>query len=796
MTCCIVCVTLQIYLSIAVMNSTRYSRILWSLVVAAASTIHFNRAASTPPFSHSNYTGSAASQKADISLPTLYLLSLLPRNSAATDTENGRDLSLVWNQGPSVYLAGEIAIELINNSSDILDGYSLELLQGDSGCNLAVSRGSVEVIDKLFYNGGKQVLGVAGPGCSAAGLFVSKFISTEKEDISLLTLHLGGSPLFDARLGQFPYSFSMLSHTDTVAMAIIEVMKHSDWNDVVVLYDESQIYFTTLLERFVELNAMGKDSSVPVTSLIFEDYIPFNDIRMSEKRIILLLVGSNLISRILCVSFRNGFVFPEYQWMFVTTAIDEFTSVSTFYGGKPVECGYNYMLDTAQQSLFIEYHFEPVNKTKYSYFGLTYAQIMQKYNDSVKSYNYRTHSSLQPSIWGPAYFDTIWAMALALNNSILELRSKNLELAEFEYGQKEVTKVLRKHLLELSFEGVSGTIEFNRITGFVNRSVDIMQLQEHKLKSILLFNGTHLLQTGTSQLVTIEDSFGTRVPLWTTVLILLTTMLILVLLIGLHCSSLVFRGTPSVKASSLKIIQVAYIGCYLTIIGIVCESIAAFLSSHHRIKCRVEQASFSVLLLGMTLIVATICVRTWRLYRIFVHFVDPGKLVANKYLFIFICFCIVLELPVVLVWGIADPIQPKIIINSRWVYCTSNYSLVWFLALLFYNAIILLFSCYFSLRTLCNKIPQRDFKSNSILNLAYVLTLELTIGITMYVLFQRTWAYDPLPEYLIKNITSLLCLISCCLLLFLPPILPLLNFKRKSGPDRPRYNTKVATFFE
>ena len=770
------------------MNSTRYSRIFWSLVVAAASAIHLNEGASPPHVSHKNDTDSAATK--DVSLPTLYLLSLLPYS-------DDQDL-VVWDQGPSVFLAGQLAIELINNSSDILDGYSLELLQGDSGCNLAVSRGSVEVIDKLFYNGGKQVLGVAGPGCSAAGLFVSKFISTEEENISLLTLHLGGSPLFDARLGQFPYSFSMLSHTDTVAMAIIEVMKHSDWNDVVVLYDESQIYFTTLLERFVELKAMGKDSSIPVASLIFENYIPFNDIRMSEKRIILLLVGSNLISRILCVSFRNGFVFPEYQWMFVGTAIDEFTSVSTFYDGKPVTCELNDLLDIAQQSIIFQDHLEPLNKKKYSYFGLTYAQIMQNYNERVKSYNYWTNSSLQPSIWGPAYFDTIWAMALALNNSILELRSKNLELAEFEYGQKEVTKVLRKHLLEHSFEGVSGTIEFNTTTGFVNRGVDIMQLQERVLKPTLHFNRTHLLQTGTYQLETIEDNFDnygtfTRVPDWATVLILATTLLILVLLIGLHCSSLVFRRARSVKASSLKIIQVAYIGCYLTIIGIVCESIAVFLSSHRAIKCQVEQASFSVLFLGMTLIFATICVRTWRLYRIFVHFVDPGNLVSNKYLFLFICFCIVLELPVVLAWGIADPIQPEIIRNSnlllRRVYCTSDSFLVWFLALLSYNAALLLVSCYFAL--LCNKIPQRDFKSNSILNLAYVLTLELTVGITMYMLFPRT--YDPLPEYLIKNITLLLYMISCCLLLFLPPILPLLKLKEKSGLERRTYKTQSSS---
>ena len=91
-------------------------------------------------------------------------------------------------------LAAKLAVEIINNRSDILHGYTLELLRGDSGCNV-VSKASTSLVENLFYKG-KQVVGIIGPGCSTAGLFVSNIISTNHRGISIPTIHLGGSPVF------------------------------------------------------------------------------------------------------------------------------------------------------------------------------------------------------------------------------------------------------------------------------------------------------------------------------------------------------------------------------------------------------------------------------------------------------------------------------------------------------------------------------------------------------------------------------------------------------------------------
>ena len=719
--------------------------------------------------------------------PTLYLLSLLPYpidtlNFQTTQTQP------VWSEGPSVYLAGELAVDIINEHSDlnILDDYTLRLLQGDGGCNI-IPQTSVALNNHLFHSG-KHALGIIGPGCSPSGLFVSNIISTDERGISLLTLHLGGSPLFTERQN-FPYSFSMLDTTETVANAIIALMKRNMWNKVIVLYDESQLFFTTLLEFFEE--SLGADTSIPVSSLIFENYIPFNEIRESQQRIILLLVGENLLSRILCIAFTNGFTYPTYQWMLVTSVSeDDLVSVDTTYEGRPVSCTRKELLDQANNTIFFQYHFETLDADDENptHSGLSYKEFTRRYRSKIDDHNSRTGSNLQESFWAAVYFDTAWAMALAINDSIKELRKQNLELANFRYGQNQFTDTFRKQLLELEFEGVSGVISFNNNTGFVSRGIDVKQLQagDRGLKRILYYNASGLVPVSTTQLMTIEDNFDnfgrlSEVPVWVSVLLLIFSLLLLTVLAGLQCISIAHRKSPSVKASSLKILHLAYVGCYLTIIGIMFESIATFLSSHRFVKCEIEQVALSLLFCGMTLIFSTICVRTWRLYRIFVHFKNPGMFISDKALFVLVCLCLLLEFPAILAWGLIDPIKPNIVRNFslqlRQVYCTNQSFNIWFTSLLGYNALLLLVSCYFALR--CNMISQKDFKTNSILILAYLLTIELTTGISIYLLHPRT--YDPLPEFAAKTVTFLLYVVSCCVFLFMPPILPLVRLKLNEG---------------
>ena len=709
----------------------------------------------------------------------LTLLSLLPY---PISEGSGRDtVQPVWGEGPAVFLAAKMAVKIINNRSDILQGYRLELLQGDSGCNI-VSKASTALVKNLFYNG-TQVLGIIGPGCSTAALVTSKIISINHRGISIPTIHLGGSPLFVTEREMFPLSFSMLDVPHTSANAILALMQKNGWSSITILYDESHLYYSTIVEHFQQTRIKGL--TIPIASVLYRGHIPFSQIRDSENRIILVLVGQNMLSQVLCITLRNGYVHPTYQLVFMNRRLSDLRAVNAVYDRHRITCNLHEIVESAEQSIFLQYHDSSNSpKKKSTDIGLTQNEFRQRYRKLIRKFNRRENISTEPSVWATFYFDAAWAMALALNNSQDELKSLGLDLAQFKYGQNQITGAIHKQLTRLSFQGISGQIKFNSTTGFISRGIDVLQLRKGELKLLLYFNGSDLVSLNKrTRLQAIEDNFDnfgtvTKVPVPISTLCIIVTAIILILLASFHYTSIVYRSFPSLKASDQKIIQMAYIGSYLTIAAMICESIAVVIDSRGN-QCKLVHTSFLLLFCGMTLIFSTVCSRTWRLYRIFIHFKNPGQFISHRALFFFICLCLAIELPAVLVWGIAYPIYPMPMRNISMglirIYCRSETLKIWFSSLLSYNAIILFLSCYFALR--CYKISQKDFKSNSVLILAYLLTIELTLGTGIYFLLPES--ESPLQEYLAINVTLLVYISSCWLLLFMPPILPLLKSHRR-----------------
>ena len=706
----------------------------------------------------------------------LQILSLLPYPDA-----HNRELDQpAWQEGTPVYLAAQLAVSLINNRSDILKGYQLELLKRNGGCNILPTT-SVSLVESLFYRE-KQVSGIIGPGCSPAGFFVSKIVSTDRRAVSIPTIHLAGSPKF-AKREEFPYSFSMVDHATAAADALLALLQRNRWRSIIILYDESNTYYTTIVEYLQNRLVDETETTIAVASVVYEHHIPFNKIVKSQSRIILLLAGQKMFRIIFCAAFRAGLSYPMYQWVFLNRDLNDLTPINTTYGGRPITCNMTEIHTASNMSILLLYHSKRINRTR-THSGLSQKGFKRRYEKRVKKYNLNTNSTIKPNIyWGSIYFDTAWAMALALNNSIEELETHGLELTMSRYKRNALKKsdIIQKQLLKLSFEGVSGKIKFDEETGFVSRGIDIFQLQRMKMELAIYFNGTDLITPldSKTKLQIIEDNFDNygamiRIPLHVSSLCLFVTLLFTVLLASTHVISLAYRNTPSVKKSNLKIIHTAYFGCYLTVIGIMCGNIGAIVDSPKK-QCQLEQASFVLAFCGMTLTFATICARTWRLYRIFVHYKNPGRFITDRALIIFIISCYALQLPATLYWSIADPVQPDIrndiVSKSTRVYCTNESEIIWFSSLTAYNYIILLLSCYFALR--CNKGSSKSFKSNSVVILAYLLAIEQTMGICSFFLLPNSNSL--LPKYLTINITLLLYVFLCSGLLFLPPILPLLN---------------------
>lgn len=95
---------------------------------------------------------------------------------------------------------------------------------------------------------------------------------------------------------------------------------------------------------------------------------------------------------------------------------------------------------------------------------------------------------------------------------------------------------------------------------------------------------------------------------------LIVTFAMVVLAVPIQIINIVYRNHSAIKANSPHLNHLIFFGCYLTVMGtmlyIIRQKIDADIDSN---LCVTVSWFFSV---GTSLIIGTVCMKTWRLYRI------------------------------------------------------------------------------------------------------------------------------------------------------------------------------------
>ena len=225
------------------------------------------------------------------------------------DENASLDFQPSFAEGPSLSLAAQLAVEQINNRSDILEDYRLELIQGDSGCQVQIKTATAFVEHVITSQ--KQIIGMVGPCCSTAGLLLGPL--TGRDRIALINVHIAASPLLEDRL-RFPYSFGTLDSSTRIVDGLIALMRHNNWGKVTVLYDESRTFFFSTQQVFEQRVSNLPGYAIEYSSGVLNGmYIPLDELQSTDVRIIILLVGPEFVNRILCLAYHEGFLFPSVR---------------------------------------------------------------------------------------------------------------------------------------------------------------------------------------------------------------------------------------------------------------------------------------------------------------------------------------------------------------------------------------------------------------------------------------------------------------------------------------------------
>ena len=694
-----------------------------------------------------------------------------------------------WNEGDRVLPALYLARDQINNRTDLLPCHKLELISVDGGCDI-VGTTAVSTAVGLFNESGARVVGMVGPGCSASSLQTAHVINESK--IELVQIHGGGSPLLADR-ARYNNSLGILGYTQTFVNLSIALMKHNGWLNIAILFESNRVYYRSIKETFIQ--ALDEDKSrnetIRFISPVYSTFYPLDGIRSSLSRIVFVFTALTHLRRILCLAYHEGVVYPAYQWVIISHRLSDIVSESvslsdniTFvYDGREYNCSYGAIRNVSLAATFL-INYELYSNGSDKFANTTFDGFLELYEERADDYN------VTATYWAYYFYDAVWAWARVLH----QMTINNTKLFnDLEYGNKTMANLILEEFYasDFEFEGMSGRISFNSSNGFFNRPVYLYQIVDGQEMGIANSNGSNINFYGQPPIF-ISDIVraDTSVSHVLIAFFAFVNFLWFLIIAFLHVLTVVYRDAKSVKASSPNLSHFAFSGAYLLIFGLLLFLFLQIMEHNPNVSgpiCHTVWVWF--LPIGFTLIIGTVIIRTWRLYRIFNHYLDPGRFITNPALVTMLLIMLLVDIIIAVVWTAVDqrqleeaqftiengPAREEVVIRT----CRSQNDSIWLSLVVSYKVIQLTVMVILALLT--RHIPNKTFATTTLQIFSYICSTVFVIGFALYFffLFFSTASYilDSNINYSILYITSTILVFLFIVCVFGPPVAPVLRDK-------------------
>ena len=213
---------------------------------------------------------------------------------------------------------------------------------------------------------------------------------------------------------------------------------------------------------------------------------------------------------------------------------------------------------------------------------------------------------------------------MALNNSLSELKNRNLSIDNYTIGQPEITAVIEEQLKNLRFQGAGGWIEFNRYCS-ISTSIEVFWILENETyKQIGIYNPLYPFDFHVN--IKSTDLPSDTVPrVYEYILIPLPVTIVLYILTGgviifttiQLILYLCYRCHKVIKATSPLLSLLMFAGCYLfCATAIQLNTLGSFVLSPETFTA-MAIANFTFIINGISLILITLFIKLLRVYRIF-----------------------------------------------------------------------------------------------------------------------------------------------------------------------------------
>ena len=655
----------------------------------------------------------------------------------------------------------DLLVERINEDPHLLPCYELELVYRKGGCD---ERFLESLVSGLFPQdrSNLKVVGILGTGCSVSAIEAVKLAS--RPEVRLVVVHNGGNQMLE----NYDNSIGILGSPISLIDLSLALIKKNGWHNVHVLYESSHQYYHEIKSSF--LNRLIQNGvTAAVVSPLYSYFYPFNEIKSSRVRIVFIPSSLEHTKRMLCLAYHVGLVYPAYQWVILTHTLSDImiSSEHSFifsYNNQPYTCTGGNLIETVENMFLISFRYFTDNQTS------LYEEVIR----TEKAGSYLFYS----------FYDALYAWV-----SVLHSLTEAYPDTEFMYANNSLVEMIIEQFFKLSLMSVTGQISFNSSTGFANRPVYLYQISSGREINVGSLNSSSIkfIHPSFNQIISDQIQNIASPHRGVVAFVVVVQLIELFVIIFLHSMTIVYRNTQSVKATSPKLINMAFIGSYIFIATIMLMSIDWVTDFGPEIDAPICQTIWAWgLPLSFTLTVGLVTVRTWRLYRIFMHYLDPGKFLSNPALILAVLLLTSIDIAIAVIWTTVDPMKSiymevMLKIDSHYEIfldqdCT--YNLVWLVLVFLFKAALLV--ALIVLTVLTRKIPIATFTTNSQRIFTYAISVVLVIGFGIYYLLVFVIQHpDPHAEFF--TIFSLLNVLLVLFIIFIiaPPIAPVLLKKFK-----------------
>ena len=655
-----------------------------------------------------------------------------------------------WDRGLEILPLAHQAIDRINRDPSILPGYNLQLLNIDSG--FCTPNFHAEALVNFVHQVTKQdqfIVGVVGLFCTSVAQLLSPLAA--HSGVNLFQISGSASPVL-FRKDKYPSLWHMVPSSAVYIDTTFRLMEQYGWSRIAVIGDEriqGDAYHIHTVEAFF-LKAATLSQPLNATLLVSGSQF-IKRLRISGHKIILASVTLKTAVEILCLAYTEGMIWPRYAWIFYDYQIDDFK----FYSGA--FCGLDNLMNALEGVFLLQYEY---NQTESSTNQWNYSK---EYQTPVSNNSYAN-----------VLHDTLWAVALAMNNVAIDLHLRNISL-ENTYHES-LTQMVNFELMHSS----KTFSHFGNNKGLHSR-VSIFQIKHETAEKIgsfdLLSEQIFLGRNLSAKVPTDEIPRNYRfLPSAAVVFLSIVTGMCISLTTIILFLFIYYRNAAEIKATSPKLSLFMFVGSYLLWGSTLALILISAVVNEGPFVCSTVSWSAA---LGMNFIFATLLVRILRIYRVFTYFGKLGKRWSDGVLCVVVLSIVGVEGVILLVWTVADAftIQDVEIYQARTAqpyyevvqFCSSDSLRTWLTLVFSEMGVVMLLVALLAYKT--RKIRRKHFKDTKKVNI-YIFMSILLICVAMPQWWVLRTNNFPAASLVIVFVGFGGNALLCQILLFIPKVVP------------------------